>query len=69
MKIKKDMLIGDVVKKYPESALVMMEYGLHCVGCHVAAHETIEQGALAHGMDKKNIDKMIEKINKSINKK
>ena len=62
-KITKDMLLGDVVSKYPEAAMVMVRYGLHCVGCHVAAWETIEQGAKAHGMSEKDIKKMLKEMN------
>ena len=49
-KITKDMQIGEVVDKYPESAEVMLANRLHCIGCHVARWESIEQGASAHGL-------------------
>lgn len=68
-KIKKDMTLGEVVVKFPETVRVMMGYGLHCVGCHVAAYETIEQGAAAHGMDKKEIEKMLNDMNAALEKK
>ena len=58
-----DMLIGDVIKKYPHAVSIMLEHGLQCVGCHVNPYETIEQGAMAHGMDKEDVDKMIKQIN------
>lgn len=67
--ITKDMMIGDVVQKYPETALVMMKSGMHCVGCHVAAHETIEQGCKGHGMDDKKVDDMVKEMNEVIKKK
>ena len=68
-KISSEMNIGEVVMKFPETVHVMMKYGLHCVGCHVAAFETIKQGAMAHGMDKKQLDKMIEDLNKIVEQK
>ena len=58
--VQKDMLIGDIVKKYPESVEIMLEHGMHCVGCHIASWETIEQGAIAHGI---NADKLVKAIN------
>ena len=67
-KITKDMQIGEAIQKYPDTAVVMMRNGLHCVGCHVAAWESIEQGAKAHGMDDKQIDSMVEEMNRSIEK-
>lgn len=65
-KITKDMTLGEIVMKYPEVVEIMLKYGLHCVGCHVASWETIEQGAMAHGMTEKEINGMIQKLNKAI---
>lgn len=67
--ITKDMMIGDVVQKHPETALVMMKHGMHCVGCHVAAHESIEQGCKGHGMDDQEIEKTVKEMNEVIKKK
>ncbi|MFC1728146.1 DUF1858 domain-containing protein [Nanoarchaeota archaeon] len=67
-KITKDMTIGDIISKHPEAAFVMMKYGLHCVGCHVAADETLEQGCIAHGLDEKKIKELIKEINQSLEK-
>ncbi len=64
--VTKDMTLGDVVQKFPESAEVMFKHGLHCIGCHVAAWETIEQGAEVHGV---NADTLVKDINVAINKK
>ena len=64
-KISKQMLIGEVLNKYPDCAMVMMNSGLHCVGCHVAVSESIEDGARAHGMSDEQIEKMVEDMNKT----
>ena len=64
-KITKDMKLGDVVEKYPEAARIMLKHGLHCIGCHVAAYETIEEGCSSHGMSKKDIEKMIKEMNEA----
>ena len=68
-KIKKDMSFSEVLEKYPETAAVMMKHGLHCVGCHVAAFETVEQGCAAHGMKEEDIKKMLKEMNEAIEKK
>jgi hybrid cluster-associated redox disulfide protein len=65
-KITKDMTLGEVAAKYPGAIMVLFKYGLHCIGCHVAAYETVEQGAMAHGLGDKEIKQMIEEMNKSI---
>ena len=61
--VNKQMSIAEVVMKWPESAGAFMEAGLHCYGCAAARYETIEQGAMAHGVDP---DKLIEAINDTI---
>ena len=62
-KITKDMTLGDIISRYPKTAEIMMKRGLHCVGCHVAAFETLEQGAKAHGMSDKDIETMLKEMN------
>ncbi|MCK5025141.1 MAG: DUF1858 domain-containing protein [Nanoarchaeota archaeon] len=61
--IREDMTIGNIVRGYPSAATVMMEYGLHCIGCHVAEWETLEQGCKAHGISKEEMDKMLDDLN------
>ncbi|MFH1849461.1 MAG: DUF1858 domain-containing protein [archaeon] len=67
-KVTKDMTLGDVVAKHPHAAEIMMRFGLHCIGCHVSAYETVEQGALGHGMSAEDLDSMLKEINKAIEK-
>jgi hybrid cluster-associated redox disulfide protein len=61
MTITKEMTIEEVVSQYPETMMVFMRHGLHCVGCHVSAFESIEEGALAHGI---NVDALVLDLNK-----
>jgi len=58
------MIFSAVLEKYPDTAFVMLKYGLHCVGCRIASYETVEEGARAHGLDEKTIKKMIDDMNK-----
>jgi len=44
----------------------MLRYGLHCVGCMAAAGETLEEGAKAHGMKDKEIERMVSEINSNL---
>ncbi len=62
MVITKEMPIGDVVKTHPETVPVFMQHGLHCIGCAVAAFESIAEGAAAHGIE---IDALIDDLNKA----
>jgi len=65
MEITKDMTILDIAKKYPETAYVFNEFGMHCFGCAVAKFENVEQGAVAHGID---VDELITALNNVIKK-
>jgi len=66
MSITKDNTIEEIVTKNPETMMVFMKHGLHCVGCHVAAFESIEQGAEAHGID---VDALVADLNKVVSSK
>lgn len=68
-KIDKDMTIGEIVKKHPEAAQVLMEHGFHCLGCAMASMETLEQGAKAHGMDDRQVRELVKELNSKQHKK
>ncbi len=53
--VTKDMTFHQVLKMSPEVAKVLGKYQLGCVGCMVAMNETLEQGAMAHGLDVQDI--------------
>lgn len=63
--ITKNTKIIDIIKQKPEANEIMLDAGLHCMGCGGASFESLQDGASAHGMSKKDIDELIEKINKS----
>jgi hybrid cluster-associated redox disulfide protein len=66
--INRKMTLGEAVTKYPQTGAVMMGYGLHCIGCHVAAWESIEDGAKGHGLSEQEIDEMVADMNKAVKK-
>ncbi|MBP1744415.1 MAG: hypothetical protein H6Q58_1393 [Firmicutes bacterium] len=61
MKITKDMLIGQIIREYPETAGILQSFGMGCVYCPSAAGESIEQAAMVHGL---NLDALLEALNK-----
>lgn len=67
-KITKDMVIMDALQKHPEAAKVLIENGIHCLGCVAASGESLEQGLKAHGKSDKEVDEVIKKMNDSIKK-
>lgn len=64
--INKDMNIQEVVAKYPELVPVFFKYGLGCIGCAAARYESIEQGAMAHGI---HVSALIDDLNKALEAK
>lgn len=59
-KITKDTMIGSLMVTNPEVAPVLMQIGMHCLGCPSAQHETVEEAAMVHGVDP---ELLVEKIN------
>ena len=49
--ITKDMTIGEILRTVPEVAPVLMEAGMHCLGCPSAQAESLEEAAMVHGLD------------------
>ena len=50
-KITKDMLIGEILHLDPNMAGVLMNGGMHCVGCPSAQGESLEEACYVHGID------------------
>jgi len=61
--VTKDMTLGELIGMYPETLNILLEKGIHCVGCGAANWETIEQGLSAHGMENKDVDKVVNELN------
>ena len=59
------MTIGEVIKKYPKTVFVFLDYGLHCVGCPMISDETIEEAAKVHRL---NLKKFLNDLNQAIKK-
>ena len=59
MEITKDMTIGEIIVNKPEVAPILMEAGMHCLGCPAAQGESLEEAAMVHGMD---IDVLMDRI-------
>ena len=49
--ITKDTTIGDVLKIKPNAVPLLMEIGMHCIGCPASMGETVEEAAMVHGID------------------
>lgn len=59
-KITKDTMIGSLMVTNPEVAPILMQIGMHCLGCPSAQHETVEEAAMVHGLEP---ELLVEKLN------
>ena len=50
MKIDKDMKIGELLEQAPEKAEILMDAGMHCLGCPASQAETLEEACEVHGI-------------------
>lgn len=64
--IHKDMTIGELVQKYPSCIEVLMNKGVHCIGCGAAFFETIEEGLKGHGMSDEQVEEVVKQLNEAI---
>ena len=60
MKFNKDTRIGEILEQAPEKINVLMDIGMHCVGCPASQMETIEEACMVHGIDPEEV---VEKLN------
>lgn len=60
MKIEKDTKIGEIVEKAPEKVEILLDAGMHCLGCSASQAETLEEACLVHGIE---VEELIEKLN------
>ena len=51
MTINKDMTIEEILHVDVAIADLLMEAGMHCLGCMAAHGETVEQACMVHGVD------------------
>ena len=65
-KITKDMVIGDIIRIDAGLIPILMNSGMHCVGCPSAQAETLEEAAMVHGMD---ADTIVNQMNEYLSLK
>jgi hybrid cluster-associated redox disulfide protein len=61
--ITKDMKIGEICRRYPQTVPVLKSFGLDCLECQIADLEELGHGA---GVHKVEIEKLLEELNRII---
>lgn len=68
--ISRDILISEILAKNPNKSSILAEmlldFGIHCIGCGASNFETLGQGVLGHGFSEQQLDKLINDLNKVI---
>ena len=60
MKFNKDTKIGELLQVAPEKAEILLESGMHCLGCPASQMETLEEACEVHGID---VEEVLTKLN------
>ena len=58
--ITKDTMIGELLRIDQNVAPILLEIGMHCLGCPSSQMESLEEAAMVHGMD---ADVLVQQIN------
>ena len=66
MEITKQTKMGEMIEYDRGIAVVLMESGMHCVGCPASIGESLEEACMVHGLD---ADEVLAKINEYLTSK
>lgn len=69
MEITKQSKMGDMIEFDRGIAVVLMESGMHCVGCPASIGESLEEACEVHGLDADEVLKSINEYLESKNEK
>ncbi len=51
VKITKDMIISDIMDINMGCVPILLNEGMHCIGCPASQGETLEEACMVHGLD------------------
>ena len=61
MEITKKTTMGQLLSYDRGVAIVLMQAGMHCIGCPSSIHESLEEACMVHGI---SADELLANINK-----
>ena len=61
MIFNKDTKIGEILEKDPDKVEILLQAGMHCIGCPASQGETLEEACMIHGID---VNDVVEELNK-----
>lgn len=66
MQITKQTTMGEMLTYDRGIAMVLMQAGMHCIGCPSSIHESLEEACMVHGID---CDEVLANIQKYLDGK
>ena len=66
MQIIKQTTMGEMLTYDRGIAMVLMQAGMHCIGCPSSIHESLEEACMVHGID---CDEVLANIQKYLESK
>ncbi len=58
--ITKSMIIGEILQINPAFTPILLNSGMHCLGCPSSQVESLEDACAVHGLD---VDVLVNKLN------
>jgi len=59
-RINRNMIIGEILRINSGLVPILLDAGMHCLGCPSSQMESLEDACMVHGMD---VDLLVEKLN------
>ena len=58
--VTRDMIISDILKLDRGTVPILLNIGMHCLGCPSSSGESLEDACAVHGID---VDKVVKELN------
>jgi hybrid cluster-associated redox disulfide protein len=59
-KVTPDMIIADILKLDKDTVPILLNIGMHCLGCPSSSGESLEDACAIHGVD---VNKVVKELN------
>ena len=63
--ITKEMIIDEVLRMDSDTAEILTDFGMHCLGCPSARGESLEDACMVHEID---VDELVNALNEVVKK-
>ena len=58
-----DMTVEEIVRRYPPTLHVLLEYGLKCAACRIGVFHTLGDSAQSYGVD---VEELLDVLNRVV---